>query len=173
MILSKTYQTSTDFLERLIDELVNKRLMTKELATIYKEAYVSGMPNPFCTMNEDGDIETWSYLEDLMHLLGYTVVCTNSDITVFREYPPIRYSTIRMTGDEENTVTLGELVNLIEQTEKPFKYTYDLGYRNPITHNEPRTREEILDIIKSESIITVTEHKNYIHVNAYSANDIW
>ena len=61
----------------------------------------------------------------------------------------------------------------ILNSEKPCRYTYGLGYRNPTTNNIFITKEEALEIIAKESLLDVREHDTYIHLNAYSSNDMW
>lgn len=68
--------------------------------------------------------------------------------------------------------TKEEAVKFIQTTDKPFKYTYGLGYRNPTTHKEPITRQQALEYMK-DSTVDMTEHEDYIHINRYSSNDLW
>ena len=63
--------------------------------------------------------------------------------------------------------------NTILTTSKPVKYTYGFGYRNPTTHNKPITKDEAVKIIETESLLDITEHEDYIHLNGYSENDMW
>ena len=57
---------------------------------------------------------------------------------------------------------------------KPCRYTYKLGYRsNSTTNNIFITKEEALEIIAKESLLDLREHDTYIHLNAYSSNDMW
>ena len=57
---------------------------------------------------------------------------------------------------------------------KPCRYTYRLGYRSNSTTNKIFiTKEEALEIIAKESFLDVREHDTYIHLNAYSSNDMW
>lgn len=62
---------------------------------------------------------------------------------------------------------------VINNTEKELKYTYGLGYRNPTTNHKPISKEEAIKIIERESLLDITEHEAYIHLNAYSSNDMW
>lgn len=61
----------------------------------------------------------------------------------------------------------------ISETNKPIKYTYGLGYRNPTINHVPITKERAMEIIDTESLLDIDEHEDYIHLNAYSANDMW
>ena len=56
---------------------------------------------------------------------------------------------------------------------KPCRYTYGFGYRSPGTDKIFITKEEALEIIAKESFLDVKEHDTYIHLNAYSSNDMW
>jgi hypothetical protein len=67
-----------------------------------------------------------------------------------------------------------EVIDFLRNTDKPIKYTYGLGYRNPTTHNKPVSLQEALDIVEKEfGMLDVEEHPKYVHLNAYSENDMW
>lgn len=67
-----------------------------------------------------------------------------------------------------------EVIDFLRNTDKPIKYTYGLGYRNPTTHNKPISLQEALDIVEREwSMLDVDERPKYVHLNAYSENDMW
>lgn len=61
----------------------------------------------------------------------------------------------------------------IAATSKPIKYTYGLGYRNPTTNHKPITKEHAIEIINTEKFLDINEHKDYVHLNEFSANDMW
>lgn len=61
----------------------------------------------------------------------------------------------------------------IQNSKKPCKYTYGLGYRNPTTNRAPISKDEALRIVDTEGFLDITEHDDYIHLNAYSSNDMW
>ena len=63
--------------------------------------------------------------------------------------------------------------NIIINSDKPCLYTYGLGYRNPTTNHKPISKEEALEIVKTKSLLDITEHDEYFHLNAYSDNDMW
>ena len=63
--------------------------------------------------------------------------------------------------------------NIIVNSDKPCLYTYGLGYRNPTTNHKPISKEEALEIIKTKSLLDITEHDDCFHLNAYSSNDMW
>ncbi len=71
------------------------------------------------------------------------------------------------------TLNRTELINFIETTTKTIKYTYGLGYRNPTTYKVPITKERAIEIVKTESLLDATENNDYLHLNAYSSNDMW
>lgn len=63
--------------------------------------------------------------------------------------------------------------DIITNTNKELKYTYGLGYRGPTTHKKPIDKVEAFRIIDTESLLDITEYEDWIHLNAYSANDMW
>ena len=58
-------------------------------------------------------------------------------------------------------------------TDKPIRYTYGLGYRNPTTNNALIGREKAIQIVESERLLDATEKEDSLYLNAYSANDMW
>lgn len=74
---------------------------------------------------------------------------------------------------QNGTLDKEKLKEFIENYEKPIKYTYGLQYRNPRINNEVIAKEHALDIAESETMLDVKEYKNYLHLNAYSANDLF
>lgn len=73
----------------------------------------------------------------------------------------------------DRTMNREILSNFINMTDKPIKYTYGLGYRGPTTHRVPVNKERALEIVKNESLLDATEEAECLHLNAYSANDMW
>lgn len=73
----------------------------------------------------------------------------------------------------DGTLNRAKAKEFIAETKKPLKYTYGLGYRNPTTNHEPITKEQAIEIIKKESLLDITEHNDYVHLNAFSSNDMW
>lgn len=73
----------------------------------------------------------------------------------------------------DGTLNREKAKEYILNSEKPCRYTYGLGYRNPTINNIFITKEEALEIIVKESLLDVREHDTYIHLNAYSSNDMW
>lgn len=67
-----------------------------------------------------------------------------------------------------------EALKFIEETEKPIKYTYGLGYRHPTTYKVPITKEEANKyIMEHYSMLDVEEYEDYVHINQYSEMDLW
>lgn len=62
---------------------------------------------------------------------------------------------------------------VIETTDKPILYTYGLAYRHPTTYKKPVTVDEAISIIQNESLLDADEYDDYIHLNAFSGNDMW
>jgi len=75
------------------------------------------------------------------------------------------YSEQRRTKEENKAFILS--------TDKPLQYTYGLGYRHPTTDHKPITKEEALKIIDEHSLLDIDEYEDYVHLNAYSDNDMW
>lgn len=61
----------------------------------------------------------------------------------------------------------------VADTNKPLRYTYGLSFRNPTTHNKPITKDEAMKIIDGQGFLDITEKEEYIHLNAYSDNDMY
>ena len=70
------------------------------------------------------------------------------------------------------TLDRAKLREMVE-TAEDIRYTYGLGYRGPSTNRVPITKERALEIIKTESLLDADDEKGYLHLNAYSANDMW
>lgn len=71
------------------------------------------------------------------------------------------------------TLDRAKAKKFIQTTDKPLKYTYGLGYRNPTTHRKPISKAEALEIIEKESLLDIDENTDFVHLNAYSSNDMW
>lgn len=69
--------------------------------------------------------------------------------------------------------TKEEIKNLIDTTDKPFVYTVGFEYRSPTTHRKHITREEAVKIYTTEAQLDITEEKHCIHLNEFTANDMW
>lgn len=71
------------------------------------------------------------------------------------------------------TLNRPELRDFIKTTDKQIRYTYGLGYRNPTTYLEPVSKERALQIVDTQGLLDATEFDDYLHLNAYSENDMW
>ena len=73
----------------------------------------------------------------------------------------------------DGTLDSAELIEFIKATSKPIKYTYGLIYKNPVTLRKPITLEEALVIIRTQSFLDADEYDDYVHLHAFSSNDLW
>ena len=73
----------------------------------------------------------------------------------------------------DGTLNRTELKDFIKNTDKPIKFTYGLGFRNPTTNRVPITKEKALHYVDTESLLDAHEYEDYLHLNAYSGNDMW
>lgn len=73
----------------------------------------------------------------------------------------------------DGTLDRAKAKELIDASDKPCQYTYGLGYRNPTTNHKPISKIEAMEIIDREGLLNITEYEKYIHLNAYSGNDMW
>ena len=72
----------------------------------------------------------------------------------------------------DGTLDRNKLVELVDQAED-IRYTYGLGYKSPTTNRKPITREEALKIISEEHLLDADNVNGYLHLNAYSSNDLF
>lgn len=73
----------------------------------------------------------------------------------------------------DGTLNRAKAKEVITATDKPLKYTYGLGYRNPTTNRKPISKDEAIKIIDTKSLLDIREYEDYIHLNAYSDNDMF
>lgn len=73
----------------------------------------------------------------------------------------------------DGTMNKDRLRKFIRETEKEIKYTHGLSFRGPATHNKPIGKEEALRIVEDYSLLDAREMEDYLHLNTYSANDMW
>lgn len=73
----------------------------------------------------------------------------------------------------DGTFNNEKAIDLIQSTDKVIKYTYGLGYRNPTINKEPITKLQAIKMINRNGWLDITEYKDWIHINEYSANDMW
>lgn len=72
-----------------------------------------------------------------------------------------------------NTLDKEIAKEVITNTDKELKYTYGLSFRNPTTHKKPISKEEALRIIDTKGMLDIDEYEDWIHLNAFSDNDMW
>ena len=65
------------------------------------------------------------------------------------------------------------LFDYFRQTKKRIEYTFGFEYRHPTTCHELVTADEVIAKFQIAPFIEVYEFDDYIHVNAYSDNDMW
>ena len=73
----------------------------------------------------------------------------------------------------DGTLDRDKAKGFIYGTSKPLKYTYGLGFRNPATNKEPISKDRALKIIGTQSLLDITEYDDFVHLNAFSDNDMW
>lgn len=73
----------------------------------------------------------------------------------------------------KGTLDRDKLKEFILSTDKPIKYTYGFAYRNPTTYRKPITKEEALSIVDKQSFLDAKEREDFLHLNAFSENDMW
>ena len=73
----------------------------------------------------------------------------------------------------DGTLDRARAVAIIEKSSRKCVYTYGLSYRNPTTHNAPRTKKEAIAIVRNGGFVDVHFRKDVISINEYSANDMW
>lgn len=71
------------------------------------------------------------------------------------------------------TLNREKLVDFIKTTDKPIRYTYGLGYRHPTTYKVLINKEQAIKIANNEYLLDADEYEDYLHLNAYSENDMW
>ena len=71
------------------------------------------------------------------------------------------------------TLDRARAVAIIEKSSRKCVYTYGLSYRNPTTHNAPRTKKEAIAIVRNGGFVDVHFRKDVISINEYSENDMW
>lgn len=72
----------------------------------------------------------------------------------------------------DGTLDREKAKKIISETAKPLKYTFGFSYRNPTTHNKLITKDEAVRIVENQSFLDIEDRGEYIHLNAYSSNDM-
>lgn len=71
------------------------------------------------------------------------------------------------------TLDKNKLKEFIKTTDKDIRYTYGFEYRSPTTHKVLIDKERAINITENESFLDAYEFEDYLHLNAYSGNDMW
>lgn len=82
-----------------------------------------------------------------------------------------KYSFYRIGGEPKTTIE--DAIKFVEETNKPFVYTYGLEYRRPATHRVPKDRDWSITKVHGNGMIDVVEEDNVVHIKEVSANDMW
>lgn len=69
--------------------------------------------------------------------------------------------------------TKEQMIGLIQSTDKPCRYTYGYTWKNPTTYKVPITKEEAIAKLNSNGYVDADEQDDCIHINEFSANDMW
>lgn len=73
----------------------------------------------------------------------------------------------------DGTMDRKKLTDFIEKTNKEVRYTRGLEYRKPRVCRQPITKEEALEIVKSDSWLDANEYDEFLLLNTFSENDMW
>ena len=71
------------------------------------------------------------------------------------------------------TLKRDELLTFIQNTDKPIRYTYGFGYKHPTTNRKLIMKEQAIEIVNNQDLLDADEYEDYLHLNAYSENDMW
>ena len=71
------------------------------------------------------------------------------------------------------TLNRAELIDFISNTEKPIKYTFGFLYKDPATKYKPISKQEAIDIVNVADLLDADERQDFLHLNAYSINDMY
>lgn len=66
-------------------------------------------------------------------------------------------------------------IKRIQNTEKDIRYTYGFTWKNPTTNKVLVTKEKAIEILNSGNYAhyDLTDTEEYLHLNLFSANDMW
>lgn len=71
-----------------------------------------------------------------------------------------------------NNCTQDEAREFLKTTDKPLLYTHGLRFRGPVTMDVPISKEEAIKHLDNDWC-DVRERETKVHINTYSANDMW
>lgn len=132
-----------------------------------------------CNMNE-------SIYEERKNLEARLNKLTEKKIEIDRELSKVKqlynkelYNETVIGNEEFKQSFHGGMLNkpyvaaVINKTKRPLLYTYGYTWKNPTTLRKSITKEQALDILNKASLLDVTATKDNIHLNEFSANDMW
>ncbi len=61
----------------------------------------------------------------------------------------------------------------IAKSDKPCVFTSGYEWKNPTTHRVPVEKDWVYKLIDTESWLRIREEKEVIHIQKFSANDMW
>ena len=66
-------------------------------------------------------------------------------------------------------------IERIQNTNKDIRYTYGFTWKNPTTNKVLITKEKAIELIQGGNYAhyDLTETDEYLHLNLFSANDMW
>lgn len=73
----------------------------------------------------------------------------------------------------DGTLNRKKLIEFIENTDKRIEYTYGLAYRHPTTYHKLISKENAMAIAQNACFLDADEYSDYLHLNAYSDNDMF
>lgn len=73
----------------------------------------------------------------------------------------------------DGTLNKKVAASYVSAADKPLLYTYGYEYRDPSTHRIPVDKKKALDIIERESYLDIQFETDYVHLNAFSENDLF
>lgn len=73
----------------------------------------------------------------------------------------------------DGTLDREKAKEFVSKTEKNIVFTSGFESRNPTTRRVPIKLSEALIIINNENYLDIKEEEDCIHLNSFSANDMW
>lgn len=122
-------------------------------------------------------------LEAERNKLNHQLKMANAALEAEKKQCAFEYQLLKVTGAEcfdysfaranDCGITNDFIMAVITKSERPITYTRGLSYRNPAIHNVSLTKQQALDIVKKDLMLTVEATADKIHLNTYSENDMW
>lgn len=73
----------------------------------------------------------------------------------------------------DGTLKKEEAKEVIGKSSKPCVYTLGFTWKNPTTYKKPISKETAIKIIDEECYLNITEEEDFIHLNAFTSNDMF